>query len=66
MPVLTVDVVQWLVNQGVAIAVLVIVLVRFDAQLTLIAKSLQQLVDGLPRTRGGKLQMPRATHRQSE
>lgn len=53
MPTLDTTLFQWLVNQGVAIVVLVIVLVRFDAKLTAIATSLQQLVDALPKVAGG-------------
>lgn len=41
----TLDVVQWLVNQGVAIAVLAFVLVRLEARLAAIEAQLTHLVD---------------------
>lgn len=40
---ITFDVVQWLVNQGVAIAVLAFVLVRLEARLTAIEVALRDL-----------------------
>lgn len=43
----TLDVVQWLVNQGVAIAVLAFVLVRLEARLSAIEKLLTVLNDTL-------------------
>lgn len=42
---ITFDVVQWLINQGVAIAVLAFVLVRVDSRLTQMLVTLQQLAD---------------------
>jgi len=42
---ITFDVVQWLVNQGVAIAVLAFVLVRLEARLTAIEVALRDLAD---------------------
>jgi hypothetical protein len=44
-PTITFDIVQWLVNQGVAIAVLAFVLVRLEARLTAIETALTRLVD---------------------
>jgi hypothetical protein len=49
----TIDIVQWLVNQGVAIAVLAFVLVRLEARLTAIELALGKLDDTLTRKPAG-------------
>lgn len=47
------DVVQWVVNQGVAVAVLIFVLVRLEARLAAIEAALGKLTDILTPKAGG-------------